>query len=518
VTRALEPAASPAPHHPPSSVRRGAAPPAVGRPLAGLAAGLVLSAAFAPLRWWWAAPLAVAAVTLATRGATLLQSAVTGWSCGLGFFLPLVSWLVPVAGVAAWIALCVVEALFLAGLAVGLTLAQRLAGWPVWTAALWVGEELLRDRVPFGGFPWGRLAFSQDATPLTPWAAVGGAPLVTFAVAVLGGLAAGAVVRPGRAAALAGSAGAGVALLAPVWVPSAHGGPAIRIALVQGDVPRPSLPDGAQQRAVLANHILATRDLAADVRAGRQPRPDLVVWPENASDIDPFYDDEAYRAIDDAVRDVGVPVLVGAVLYGTGGTTYRNVGMVWDPVTGPGRTYDKQRLVPFGEYVPLRGLLGHLSGRLTAIPQDFRPGSVPGALPVAGTVIADTICYEVADDAIVRGAVRGGGRVIVVQTNNASYGRTAQPAQQLAMTRLRAVEHGRAVVVAATSGISAVITPTGALIHRSAEFTRDVHVATVPERTDQTLATRVGAWPELALGLVGLAAAGGGAGLRRRPA
>jgi apolipoprotein N-acyltransferase len=106
---------------------------------------------------------------------------------------------------------------------------------------------------------------------------------------------------------------------------------------------------------VLDNHVQATRDLAADVRAGREQQPDLVVWPENASDIDPFTNPEAYDAIDRAVEDIGVPVLVGAVLQGPG-EKISNAGIVWDPVTGPGERYVKRHPVPFGEYIPYRSL------------------------------------------------------------------------------------------------------------------------------------------------------------------
>ncbi|MCW2622083.1 MAG: apolipoprotein N-acyltransferase, partial [Frankiales bacterium] len=125
------------------------------------------------------------------------------------------------------------------------------------------------------------------------------------------------------------------------------------------------------------------------------------------------------------------------------------------------------------------------------------------------------------DDTIVRQAVQAGGRLLVVQTNNATYGRTPQPRQQLAMTRLRAVEHGRAVVVAATSGISAVISPDGTVLDRTQVFTQKVLTADVPQRTQRTVATRVGVWPEVVLGLFAVAAVGralSGGSARRRTA
>ncbi|MCU1691375.1 MAG: Apolipoprotein N-acyltransferase, partial [Frankiales bacterium] len=248
----------------------------------------------------------------------------------------------------------------------------------------------------------------------------------------------------------------------------------------------------------------ATEQLAADVSAGRTPRPDLVVWPENASDLDPFTDPGAAALIDRAVRAVGVPVLVGAVLDGPGAEV-SNAGIVWDPVTGPGERYVKQHPVPFGEYIPYRSLVRKISKKVDLVPRDFTHGTRTGLLDVGPVRLGDVICFEVAYDGLVRDAVRAGGTMIVVQTNNATFGRSGETVQQLAMSRLRAVEHGRSVVVAATSGISAVIAPDGDVLDRSRIFTRDLLVVDVPVRTAQTLATRVGLVPELLLSLVGLA-------------
>jgi apolipoprotein N-acyltransferase len=277
------------------------------------------------------------------------------------------------------------------------------------------------------------------------------------------------------------------------------------VAVVQGNVPRSGLDAFAQRAAVLGNHADATHELAAAVRAGTTPRPDLVIWPENASDLDPYTDPEAAETIASAVRDVGVPVLVGAVLNGPG-DKIRNAGIVWDPTSGPGAMYVKRHPVPFGEYMPFRSLLRRISSKVDLVPRDFAPGDAPGALDVGPARIADVICFEVAYDGVVRDAVRAGGRLLVVQTNNATFGRSGETHQQLAMGRLRAVEHGRSVLVAATSGVSAVIAPDGRLVERSGLFTRDVLVQRVPLRSDQTLATRLGVLPELALSLVALLA------------
>jgi len=173
-------------------------------------------------------------------------------------------------------------------------------------------------------------------------------------------------------------------------------------------------------------------------------------------------------------------------------------------VTGPGERYVKQHPVPFGEYIPYRSLVRKITSKVDLVPRDFAQGTRTGLLDVGPVRLGDVICFEVAYDGLVRDAVRAGGTMLVVQTNNATFGRSGETVQQLAMSRLRAVEHGRTVLVAATSGISAVIAPDGAVLDRSAVFTRDVLVADVPTRKGTTVATRVGLLPEVGLALLGL--------------
>ena len=481
------------------------------RLLGAVVSGLLLYLAFPPFDLPALAIPGIALLTLTCRGASVRTGALLGLVHGLALFLPLVEWTATIAGPGALIALALLQAAFLALLGAALAYVTRTPGWPLWTAALWVGQEALRDRLPFGGFPWGRLAFSQGDSLLTPYAAVGGAPLLTFVVALLGGALAWALVRRTPVAALGAAAVGGAAVLGGLLVPLPTDGESVRVAVVQGNVPRLGLDFNAQRAAVLDNHVSATRQLAADVRAGEVEQPELVIWPENASDLDPFTDPGAFETIDAAVKDVGVPVLVGAVLEGPGDKV-SNAGIVWDPVTGPGERYVKRHPVPFGEYIPFRSTVRKITEKVDLVPRDFASGNDVGVLDVGPVRLGDVICFEVAYDDLVRDVVTGGGRLIVVQTNNATFGRSGETEQQLAMGRLRAVEHGRAVLVAATSGISAVIAPDGELVDDAPVFTREVLVQEVPVRDDLTLATRLGAAPEAALALLGLV----GLGLARR--
>ncbi|MBL1096637.1 apolipoprotein N-acyltransferase [Streptomyces coffeae] len=489
-----------------------------GRSLLAAVSGLALGFAFPPFGVWPLSLLAVAALALLTHGRTARQGAWTGFAFGLPFFVLLLKWL-SVVGWDATVGLSVIEAAFMALLGAGLALVSRLpvpALWPLWTSCLWVAEEWARDRTPFGGFPWGRLAFANTGSPFTPLAALGGAPLVTFGVALAGGLLASAALVLWRlrgafspravlpAAASLVVAGAVTAAGSAVPIPTAAA-KSVDIAVVQGNVQQPGMDFLGRPMKILNNHVEATLALAEDVKAGRMQKPDLVIWPENASDLDPFQYREAYARIDKAVKAIDVPVLVGALVdHPTKEGYVENQGIVWDPKKGPGASYTKQHPVPFGEYVPFRQQLSKVITRLQRVPRDFYPGDHTGVLQVGPARLGDVICFEVAYDEIVRDTVNAGARAIVVQTNNATYGRSGQPDQQLVMSRLRAIEHGRPVITAATSGISAVVSPDGTIEQRTKEFTQDVLTARIPLRDGKTLADRVGATPEWVLAMVGL--------------
>jgi apolipoprotein N-acyltransferase len=482
--------------------------------LVGAAVGL----AFPPYYLWWLAPLALASLFLilhiATRGTgarrTLGVGASVGGAFGLTFFGLLTPWL-RVIGLDAYGLVVMMSVAFTAAFGAGAVFIMRLPGWPFWVSCWWVAIEGLRGRIPFGGFPWGRIGHSQVDAPSVGWVAVGGVPLLTLVVVLCAAITAWAVI------ALVGRRWlhAGVGLVLPALVigsglaiPTPTSGQQVTVAIVQGNVSATGMDAFGRREAVLDAHLSATHELAAEVRAGVVDAPDVVIWPENASDIDPALDRAAFDKISAAVADIGVPVLVGVVVGVDGGQHVANEGTVWDPTSGPGETYVKQNLVPFGEYVPLRDLLERFISRLDRIPRDFVAGTKPGVLRLGPVTIADVICFDVAYDDAVRDAVANGGDLITVQTNNATYGHTGQVEQQWAISRLRAIEHARSVVVASTSGISGIIAPDGTVQERAPEFEQATIVAPVVTRSSQTLATRLGAWPEWVLMFVGFGALG----------
>ncbi|MFD5327805.1 apolipoprotein N-acyltransferase [Streptomyces sp. NPDC127092] len=573
------------------------------RPGAALLSGLMLFLSFPPRPLWWLALPAFALLGWTLRGRRPRAGFGLGYLAGLGFLMPLLVWTGEEVGPLPWVALAAVSALFVGAVGLGIAVVSRLPAWPVFAAAVWILGEAARARVPFGGFPWGKIAFGQADGIFLPLAAVGGTPVLGFGVALCGfGLyellrqvlvrrastgtgptsrtgtgptsrtgtgpaseeaadaadAAGASesartpepartpesVRTPESASTPGSSeeapdssrttatapapaaapsrpargplvAAALAVLVPVTgalaalplVSDAAEDGTATVAAVQGNVPRLGLDFNSQRRAVLDNHANRTKELAAEVRAGRAPQPDFVLWPENSSDIDPYANPDAYEVIDDAVRKVNAPTVIGSVIAPETGKL-RNTLIQWEPGKGPVAEYDKRHVQPFGEYIPMRSFVRLFSSDVDRVRRDFGPGNKVGVFDLAGTKVGLATCYEAAFDWAVRDTVTHGAQLITVPSNNATFGRSEMTYQQLAMSRVRAVEHSRSVVVPVTSGVSAVIRPDGTIVAETELFTPAVLVEKVPLRSSLTPATRMGTLPEALLVAVAVAGLG----------
>ena len=477
--------------------------------LAAAAGGVALAVAFPPAGLWPLAAAGPALLVIALYRQGLRASFVIGLVFGIAFFVPLLSWLVNVAWYA-WAALAIAEAVIFGVLAVGQRLLLRLPGWPLTVGGWWVAAEAMRARWPYA-FPWGRLAMSQAGAPTAGWAAVGGPPLLSFLVAVTGAMLAwlvlyaaarrGASRRHLALAAVATAATAGIAL-AGTLLPVDGTGTAPRsatVAAVQGDVPHArSLPGLLRASTVTENHAAATRALAAQVASGARPAPDMVIWPENSTDLDPTEYPAIYATIATAVAAIGRPVLVGAVLQ----NPLRNTGQLWLPRRGPVQVYVKRQLVPFGEYIPFRSLLAHVTSLVNLQPVNFTPGHRAVVFRQGAIRLGDVICYEVGFDGLVRSEVTAGANLLAVQSNDATFevdGQSGESAQQVAMARIQAITSDRAIVYASTTGESAIIAPDGAVLARTGLWQRAVLDERVPLRSGLTLADRLAGWPEAVL-------------------
>jgi apolipoprotein N-acyltransferase len=474
--------------------------------LVSLAGGTSLALAFPPFGIWPLAVVGPALLVVALAGRGLRASFGCGLVFGLSFFFFLLTWLVNVAWYA-WGALAVALAVIFAVLTVGQRLLLHLRFWPVAVAAWWVTAEAVRDRWPWG-FPWGRLAMSQAGAPDAGWMAVGGAPLLTFLLALTGAVLAWAVLNRGTARrwyripvpAIVAVLTAGLVLaIALVPVDPVGSAPTAEVAGIQGNVPKArNLTQLLNDSEVTQNHALETLRLAAQVKSGQRPAPDLVIWPENSTDLSPFEYQNIYDEIMAAADTVGRPILVGEVVD----NPRQNIGQLWTPGKGPGLFYAKRQLVPFGEYEPLRGFISLFTNLTSLVPINFTPGTKPVVFPVGKIRLGDVICYEVGFDDLVRSEVNAGANLLTVQSNDADFeldGQTGGTGQQVAMARLRAVESDRAVLYVSTTGESAIISPDGQLIQHTGLWQAAIVEAKVPLVSYRTLADRIGSWPEYLL-------------------
>jgi apolipoprotein N-acyltransferase len=500
-------------------------------------AGVTLGLAWQPFGWWPLLALSLPAFTLTVRSQRPRRAFWLGYLFGLGMLSVAVSWL-QVLGVWVAAALIVFEAVFFGVLGVILRLVSNLRWWPVPAAAAWVLVEYAYGHVPFGGFGWIRLAYAAVDTPLNGFLPVIGVAGLSFVVALVTQI----IAWCAHAAWSMRTAGGGLrtrtrrfvlpitALLVLLVVPAGlrfyqvepeqTAAGQVNVGIVQGNIPGRGIEAMGRARTVTNNHLSETVNLMTRVRLGQQRQPDFLLWPENSTDIDPTVDPITRLTVDAAARVADRPILVGAVMQGPGEDERQTTALWWEPGRGPQARYDKRNLVPFGEWIPFRDQLKPLFPILERVGAQSVPGTKPGVLTVdaGGRVLrlGDVICFELAYDRTVYEAVRGGAQVLLVQSNNATYGGTGQIEQQFAITRARAMEARREIAVATTNSVSGLIDRDGSVVYRSAEFTADSLVVSMPLRSALTPALTIAPWLERGLAGLAVVAAGMGAVAARR--
>jgi apolipoprotein N-acyltransferase len=478
---------------------------------AGLAlvSGLLLSLAFEPVAIAYLIPVALAGFALSTHDLPARLAWIPGLVFGVAFYFTHIYWMSESIGPPAWIGLAGVEALFYGLLGAAAGPMSRLRWWPVWLAAAWVTMELWRTGWPYSGMPWGRLSFGVVDTPVADSLAYIGMSGLSFLLALSGFLLAWALLeqdRRPRLVALGAVGGIFVLMVVPTITPYELDEPSTAdVAVVQGNVPPPENDILADHPQVTENHVQATVDLAAEVARGSVQQPDFVLWPENSTAVDPFRDSTTNTGIRRASAAIGVPILVGAIVD-AGDHHVLNQGIVWDPETGAGERYTKHHPVAYGEYMPLRSWLRAAGiedkGQLGRISRDMLSGTSDQPLRVAGVELADAICFDVAYDDVFYDQVDNGADLLAVQTSNASFIFTDQIDQQFAITRLRAIESGKYLVVASTNGITGVIAPDGSVLAQADPRTQDVLLEQVGLRPGVTPGIRLGRWVAVLLPLV----------------
>jgi apolipoprotein N-acyltransferase len=391
---------------------------------------------------------------------------------------------------------------------------------PIWgfvAVSSWMAAEWAAARFPFGGFGWGRLAYTAGGTPIDgffPLISSSGVSALIVTTAVLltwvgrTWVASDRSIRPICVAVTLAfilvSFGGG--LLGRLYEPSSEGRE-LTVAVVQGNVPGSGITALGPRYTVENNHLAETIILAAKVRSGIAKQPDFVVWPENSTSTDPLTDPKTTGIIEVSLDVINAPILVGAVTRGPGEDERQTTGIWWTSDEGPGATYHKRNLVPFGEWVPYKPILTKVIPILAYVGAQSVPGTTIGVLYVDldGTPIriGDLICFELAYDSTFDDVIRGdnstqGAQIVVVQTSNAMFTGTDQMAQQDQITRIRAMESRREILIATTNSLAGLVNTHGRVVYAATLRTADSQVFTIPTRTKITPGVAYRTWFDLA--------------------
>jgi apolipoprotein N-acyltransferase len=427
-------------------------------------AGVVLSGAFEPIGKWWLAPIALL-VHMYAIGRTD-RKALSAFDFAFTFNAVLLHWTSTYVGATPWIIL----SFGLSLLYMPLALVGRwgIAAYPL----IFVVLEEVRNRFPFGGFGWARVAYSQADAPYSAIASRGGA-ISLSAITVL--IAAFIYFVFNRKVNLLFIVPL-LALLIPNSIATVN---QTSVLMIQGNVPELGLDFNARAKQVFYNHVSQTK-----IALTENSEVDFIVWPENAVDVDPYTNKDVY----DQLESFDKPLIIGAIIGK--GENLLNTSILWGDQTQD--IYIKQHLTPFGEYIPLRSLAKKISPLVNQV-DDFSPGNGQKIFTIGQAKVAPVICFELVDDEILAKAAKS-SNLLVVQTNSATFGSSAESAQQLSITRIRAIEHSRNVVSVSTTGISAVIDFNGKVMNQTSMGTAEHVFADVGLIEQSSPRDRYGDW------------------------
>ncbi|MEY4349037.1 MAG: hypothetical protein RL719_334 [Actinomycetota bacterium] len=441
--------------------------------------------------------VSVALIFVSVRGATLPRAFVVGFTAGFTFFASQCWWISQYLGPLPLVALSFLQALFVAA---GLTVfeAVRRRVQHEWVqallfASLWTAREWVSTHWPYGGFPWSRLAMSQADSPLSGWVYFGGLSLLTFAMALMAALA--VVYLPKlfktqtRMPALRVLAAAlGLLFLVPALVPSTQGeGEKYRVAGIQGNA-NAGLFANSVRGSILGKHLKVTEDLLKQKVDGVK----LVVWPENASDINPLNDPAIANRLDRLVsQQLNVPLIFGTIT--SDNNDIYNSSLIWKPGQGITDQYDKKRPVPFAEFVPDRDFWYPLAPDLIGlITHGYTFGTRDPIFEADSHRFGVLICFEIAVDEIAQSIVDSGAEAIISQTNNADFGHSDEAFQQIAIAKLRSIETGLPLINVSTTGPSGAFSGSGKTLNLVTAFEPHAFVADLPLRKSDTPAMGLG--------------------------
>ena len=455
--------------------------------LRAVIAGLCLAASVPPWGWWPLAFLGIAMWDRLLRNAKPRARIVRSAVFAAAWFTPSMLWMVDLTAPGYVIAI-VVFSLYVgvAGLAVP---GRSSSPWVRWLAlpAAFTLAEAARCTFPFGGVPLATTAMGQASAPLGQIARVLCAVGVTFAVAVIGVALSAAWERRHIVAATA-LAGVVALWLVAIIAPTGHDIRTINAAVVQGGGPQGTRASETDPRDVFDRHVEATSLVTTPV--------DLVVWPENVVAVDSLLATTRENAELSALAKDLNTTLVAGITEVLDSSSFANASIVYLPDGSTGGRYDKVRRVPFGEFVPLRGLIESVAGSNTGIPvRDARAGTEPAIVRTPAGDLALAISWEIFFTNRGRDGVLHGGQILLNPTNGSSYWLTQVQTQQVASSQLRAIETGRWVLQAAPTGFSAIVNPSGDVLKRTSISEQVVLQQDVMLRSGDTIATVIGPMP-----------------------
>ena len=452
------------------------------RLLLALGGGVLAYFAYQRLSIWILCFPMVGLIYLAVRNLRFRAGFGVGLVAGFTFFAAQTAWLSMYLGPVPLIALSLLQGLIFALFIALSQLSRPKSFWlkAVLFAAFWVAREWFSGHYPYGGFPWAKLVQSQADTTLSRWVWLGGTPLADFLIAagcvvVIEFWGSGARRNAGIALGMASVLLYAAPIAFPISTKAEVG--TLKIAAAQGNA-NAGLFANRVSGLIMENHILATNRLLAS----KKPF-DLLVWPENAVDVD-LTNPANEAMLDSLVNRINRPLIFGTVNDSQGLYNSSELAL---PRQGIVQRYDKKYPVPFAEYVPDRPFWSAIAPDLIGLLNyDFLPGKRSGVFNVSGHKVGVLICFEIAIDQIQHDLVSGGATVILSQTNNSDFGHSDEAFQQLAIAKLRAIELGRSIVNISTVGPSAIYLPDGRAKTYLGAFQRGYMVADVPLRESQT--------------------------------
>jgi apolipoprotein N-acyltransferase len=426
--------------------------------------GALLSAAFEPVGKWWVAPIAIAVHMYALSISR--KKVLSSFLFAVTLNLIVLHWSSTFVGSLPWVILAVGMSIFYLPLA--LVSKWGMTAYPL----LYILLEELRNRFPFGGFGWVRVAYTQADSPFSKIAAIGGASALSALTLLIALII--FFVTQRRISAITFLPF--LLILIPVNLSTSGNA---TVLMIQGNVPTLGLDFNSRAKAVFNNHFEKTQEEIA-----KDPNVDFILWPENSVDVDPFLNAD----VNASLNSIQQPLIIGAIL--NKGSSLYNTSILWGGELPD--TYIKQHLTPFGEYIPLRSLARIISPLVDEV-EDFSPGDGGKTFSIGEIKVAPVICYELIDDDLLRQAAAD-SNILAVQTNSATFGMSAESAQQLSITRVRAIEHGRNIASVSTTGYSAIINSSGKVVEQTAMGSADSIRAEVGLIEGQTPRDAAGDW------------------------